>query len=419
MARDDTSPVHRAIGLAALSLMCLLILPAPRSILMASINRNMASAAAAEGQTSQKRVRNIRAKPRVDYSSFSHRTHVEKQKLSCDSCHKFPTKNWKDVRKADIAFADVAEFPEHSACLSCHRQQFFARERPAPLICSNCHVNVSPRNTARFLFPSLGDVSDPTRKRRDFVSEFAVNFPHDKHMDVIGSTFQPSRDRRVRFVHAGVQKESPKEESDPKICVICHQTHQPQGDSSEEYLTKPPKNLGDAFWLKKGTFKTIPVSHAPCSSCHSTEAGIEPAPSKCDVCHKLLPAQNLSVDFDPKLAATMGITDPMILGRWQRRESSGTFPHEGGGHPTLSCTSCHDIPTMNTAEAKTLKVSVKSCGGAEGCHIAATADEGALNFEIDQRKAKTDFQCTKCHLIFGSQPIPANHIEAIPKSATK
>src|ERR1700730_1678062 len=226
-------------------------------------------------------------KPRIAYSQFLHTTHVEKQKLACDSCHKFPTRNWKDVRKADVAFADVAEFPDHAACLNCHRAQFFARERPAPLICSNCHVNVSPRDTARYLFPSLGDVSDATKKRRDFVSEFAVNFPHDKHMDVIGSNFQPSRDPGVRFVKAGFQKEKPKEESDPKNCLICHQTYQPQGDSSEEYVTKPPKNLGAALWLKKGTFKTIAASHARCSSCHSTEAGIEPGPSKCEVCHKL------------------------------------------------------------------------------------------------------------------------------------
>src|SRR5207247_9147352 len=95
-------------------------------------------------------------KPLINYSSFSHRTHVEKQKLACDSCHKFPTKNWKEVRKGDAAFQDVADFPEHASCLNCHREQFFARERPAPVICSNCHVAVSPRGIARFLFPSLG-----------------------------------------------------------------------------------------------------------------------------------------------------------------------------------------------------------------------------------------------------------------------
>jgi hypothetical protein len=420
MGRNDGSPRHRAIGLAALSLMFSLIFLEPRLISTASISRNVASAVAAENPTPQKPVRNTRAKPRVDYLSFSHRTHVGKQKLSCDSCHKFPSKNWKEVRKGDTAFPDVADFPEHASCLNCHRSQFFARERPAPLICSNCHVNVSPRDTARFLFPSLGDVSDSTKKRRDIVSEFAVNFPHDKHMDVLGSNFQPSQPLGVRFVHAGFQKEKPKEESDPKVCVMCHQTYQPQGDSAEEYVTKPPKDLGDAFWLKKGTFKTIPVSHTPCSTCHSTEAGIEPAPSKCEVCHKLLPAQNEATDFDLKLAATMGIADPMILNRWKRRESSGTFPHAGGEHPTLGCSTCHNIPTMNTTDPKSLKVAVKSCGGAEGCHVTATSDEGgALNFEIDQRKAKADFQCTKCHVVFGTRPVPANHVEAIPKPVNK
>lgn len=355
----------------------------------------------------------------IDYSRFSHSTHVAQQKLSCDSCHKFPPKNWKEVRKGDAAFPDVAEFPEHSSCLTCHRQQFFARERPAPVICVNCHVNVTPRDTTRFLFPSLGDVFDSASKRRDVLSEFAVNFPHDKHMDVIGVNFRLSPDR-IRFVYAAFQKEKPTEESDPKICVICHQTHLPQGGSAEEYATKPPKNLGDGFWLKKGTFKTIPVSHAPCSGCHTTDAGIEPGPGKCEICHKLLPAQNAAPDFDPKLPATMSITDRVILDRWRRRESSGTFPHDGGAHPSLSCTTCHNIPTMNTTDPKSLQVAVKSCGGAEGCHISTTSDEGgALNFEIDQRKAKADFQCTKCHLVFGSQPLPANHVEAIPKSVTK
>jgi len=366
-------------------------------------------------QTRQPRIRR-----RVDYSRFSHVTHVTTQKLACDSCHKFPTKNWKDVRKGDAAFPDVAEFPEHASCINCHRAQFFARERPAPAICSNCHVGVTPKDTARFIFPSLGDVIDATRKRRDTESEFVVNFPHELHMDAIGQNHVPARGGVVSFVHAGFQKEKPKEESDPKNCVICHQTHQPLGDSSEEYVTKPPKGLGDAFWLKKGTFKTVPVSHAPCSSCHNTEAGIEPVPSKCEVCHKLLPARDVAADFDLKLAANMGITDQTTLARWRRRASSGTFPHEGGMHPTLSCTSCHNIPTMNTAELKTLKVSVKSCGGAEGCHITATSDEGgALNFEMDQRKAKADFQCTKCHLVFGSQPMPPSHVAALAKPVAK
>src|SRR5262245_23116563 len=56
------------------------------------------------------------SKARVDYSRFSHTSHVTRQKLACDSCHKVPTKNWNQVRKGDAAFPDVAEFPEHQSC---------------------------------------------------------------------------------------------------------------------------------------------------------------------------------------------------------------------------------------------------------------------------------------------------------------
>jgi len=217
------------------------------------------------------------------------------------------------------------------------------------------------------------------------------------------------------------QDKAREQESQPKSCPVCHQMYQPQGDSPEEYVTKPPKTLGDAFWLKKGTFKTIPASHTTCFTCHSTESGINPLPTECNLCHKLLPANpKTEVDFDSQLAATMGITHRLTLDRWRRRESSGTFPHEGGAHPTLICTNCHNVPTMNTVEPKTMKVAIKSCGGAEGCHITATTDEGgALNFEIDQRKAKPAFQCTKCHVTFGSQPTPANHVKAISQAAKK
>lgn len=105
---------------------------------------------------------------RRDYSRFSH--HTEQHRAACSSCHTFPSKNWKQVRKGDDAFPDVTEFPEHKSCLSCHRPQFFARERPAPRICSNCHVKVTPIDTSRYPFPSLS-------KGPDFVSDFRVVVP--------------------------------------------------------------------------------------------------------------------------------------------------------------------------------------------------------------------------------------------------
>jgi len=370
----------------------------------------------ARGVAPQKRSQRSRSqkpkappKPKIDYTKFSHTTHAVTHKLACSSCHQVPSKNWKEVRKVDAAFADVTDFPEHSTCLSCHREQFFARERPAPSICSNCHIAVTPQDTARWLFPSLGDVTDPKLKRREFISEFGVAFPHDKHIDVVGL----NTNGRPSFVNARFQEKKP---APPKSCPVCHETYQPQGKSSEEYLVNPPKDIGDNFWLKKGTFKTIPNSHTICFTCHNADSGIPPEPKNCETCHKLTPPLQLRVDFDPKPAVQMG-ADRTMLARWSRRISAGGFRHEGGEHPDLSCLNCHNAATstFNTVDVKTLKVPVRSCGGAEGCHITQTTDDGgALNFEIDSRKKNANFVCTKCHVTFGKEPVPENHAQAIP-----
>jgi hypothetical protein len=374
----------------------------------------------------QKRVRTKRPpkriappkKPRIDYTRFNHQTHVVAQKLACNSCHKVPSKNWKEIRKGDAAFPDVAEFPEHAACLTCHRTQFFARERPAPAICANCHVANSPRDTSRWLFPSLGDITDPLKRRREFVSEFGVGFPHDKHIDVVGLNLSPDQKDRGWFINAALQEK--KKDGPPKSCPVCHQTYQPQGNSSEEYVTKPPKTIGDAFWLKKGTFKTTPNSHTVCFTCHNADSGLAPEPKDCNVCHQLIAPQKLKVDFDPKLPGVMGITDKLMLEKWGRRVSAGAFRHEGGEHPDLNCTGCHNVPTMNTLDPKTLKVPVRSCGGPDGCHITTTSDDGgAMNFELDQRKKDPAFVCTKCHVAFGREAVPEDHPKAIPTPKPK
>jgi hypothetical protein len=335
------------------------------------------------GRSAQtQRRRTTPAKPRLDYSKFSHTTHVTAQKIECDNCHKFPTKNWKDVRKGDAAFQDVAEFPEHASCLDCHRTQFFARERPAPAICSNCHVQATPRNQARQRFPSLGE------NEQWLHSEFAVLFPHDKHAEVIGS--------------------------DAKSCATCHQTDRPQGSADDEYLTKPPADLGERFWMKKGTFKTVPSTHEGCFTCHSTESEVPPLPSNCSVCHKLSALVARTTDSDPAAAKSMNLSGLTAQRAWTRRDSAATFRHEV--HADLECSKCHTIAKLNTADPAATKVPVQSCGGAEGCHITATVDDGGiLNYEIDQRKTKPNFECAKCHLRYGTQPIPANHLQALKK----
>ena len=187
-------------------------------------------------------------KRKPDFSQFSHQTHFVAQKLTCDSCHKFPSKNWKEVRKGDESFPDVTEYPDHQSCLDCHRQQFFARERPAPRICNTCHLKATPVETSRYPFPSLGEPFLSSAKAMNFASDFRVYFPHNKHLDVISQNGN-QRAAGLRFIRTplpfrrGLKKRS-------KSCSTCHLTHQPQG-TSDEFVTKPPKDLGDSFWLKR------------------------------------------------------------------------------------------------------------------------------------------------------------------------
>src|ERR1041384_7019076 len=119
------------------------------ALMLSFVTVNLAVQAAPQKRNSQRR-RTQKPKaspqPKVDYTKFSHTTHVVNQKLACGSCHKVPSKNWNVMRKGDAAFPDVSDFPEHSSCLSCHKEQFFARERPAPSICSNCHIAVDRKS---------------------------------------------------------------------------------------------------------------------------------------------------------------------------------------------------------------------------------------------------------------------------------
>jgi hypothetical protein len=335
---------------------------------------------------------------RPDFSKFSH--NVKEHKAECSSCHAFPSSNWNKVRTGDDAFPDITDYPKHASCVNCHRQQFFRGATPA--ICSICHTNPSPRNSMRHPFPNPREIFDRSPKGKAASSDFQAYFPHDIHVDMISSNNAP----RTGFINASLMKMRKNEES----CSVCHQTMMPQGDSDAEYFSEPPKDLGDRYWLKKGTFKTAPIGHTTCFTCHSTDSGIEPAPSNCAACHRPKePAP--AADFDPRLASRIGVSERVMLDAWSTRASSGTFRHEFMSHAEMSCSSCHNVSSIITTDSKTKKVPVTSCNY---CHITSTADEGGvLNFEIDERKKDKSFQCVKCHLSFGTLPVPESHLKAI------
>lgn len=341
------------------------------------------------------------------YAKFTHETHVAQMELDCAACHKFPTANFDKVRSKDAAFPDVTDYPKHETCLDCHREQFFSGKPPA--ICSNCHLNPSPTDSSRHPFANPRELFDVSPKGKNSVSAFEVAFPHDKHIDIVSRYENPLKTdgNGSFFVRASMRR---AEES----CAVCHQTYQPQGKSNDEYVTAPPKNLGDGYWLKKGTFKSVPLGHTTCFTCHSEDTGILPAQKDCGTCHKLKQALP-PTDFDPKSAEKMGILDKVMLDGWRTRTSAGKFRHEFESHADLSCSACHNVNMIVTTDYKTEKVAIASCNM---CHITATSDDGGiLNYEIDERKKNAKFECVKCHVSFGRSAIPDSHLKAVADAA--
>ena len=345
---------------------------------------------------------------RRNYAKFSHSVPKHREQ-ACSACHKFPTPNWNKARSGADAFEDVTDYPEHPSCLNCHHNQFFSGARPA--ICTVCHTNPGPRDSARHPFPNPREIFDKSPKGQMESSDFQIHFPHDKHEGVFGKNW-PGFERDEQSLFQRVSWRGARRSQAADSCSNCHQTYMPQGDSEDEFVTPPPKDLPeDAFWLKKGAFKTTPTSHAACFTCHSADSGMSPAPTDCAICHMLPAAPPPRADFDPKLAATMGVKDKTLLEKWRRRESA-RFRHEWFSHAELNCNACHDVARMNTLDEKTKKVAVASCGGGgEGCHVGGP--DGVLNVAVAKKKSDPSFQCTKCHVVFGREPVPASHVNAV------
>lgn len=347
------------------------------------------------------------APKRVKYTEFPH--NEKAHKLDCGTCHKFPSANWNKVRTEAAAFPDITDYPKHESCLNCHKQQFF--KGTPPKICSICHTNPSPRDSSRHPFPNPREIFDLSPKGKKAVSDFVVGFPHDKHIEIVSQ----NRGREVTFANAafvGGRKRLAGEES----CAVCHQTLLPQGNSPDEFVTAPPAKLGDAFWMKKGTFKSKPTGHTTCFTCHNADSGMLPAPETCSACHQLKPGQP-KADFDEKSAVAMKIDNKVMMDSWRLRDSSGKFQHAFIAHVDMECATCHNVLKMNTADPLTKKVAISSCAM---CHVTATSEDGgALNLEADSRRANAAFQCVKCHITFGKLPIPESHLKALTEATGK
>jgi Outer membrane cytochrome MtrC/MtrF-like, domains II/IV len=295
----------------------------------------------------------------IDYSQFSHAT--KKHQNACNTCHKVPTENWRDVRQ----FPDVADYPGHEACVSCHRAQFFRGARPP--ICTVCHTQAAPRADTRFAFPKQG-----TRL------QFLTEFPHDKHQDVIARSLHYKSNPGI-FARVSFRTQQPIEKYNN--CTICH-------EARAEIVGPATAQWPDGFMPDALTFKSVPMNHSSCFNCHWKAQ--KPINQQCDGCHKL---------------AVSPITRDGLANRISLK-----FKHDGGGerrNHVAECTTCH-INITKSATVKGLKpdVPITSC---TECH-----NKDGLRLDVSRELAQLDknreFVCVYCHTSnVGRQDPPSGH----------
>jgi hypothetical protein len=315
--------------------------------------------------------------PATKYSAFQHSSDKHKS-LNCNACHKVPTA-WTAKRE----FPDVADFPNHDACVRCHRQQFFTRQAfvgTGPAVCTVCHVRAAPREDKRFVFGKPNDAGQTAKPKDE--REFTIEFPHDKHQNVIASTDSPNLGNPA-FIRASFfapVADDPKK-PDYNNCSICHQRN--------DNLVLAPVSPQPADGTQTNKFfKTMPNSHDACFDCHWKNQ--KPASDDCAGCHK--PSTAFVAELAPKRISAM-------------------FSHEGGkGEHVMECTTCHiNITRAATLRGLTPDVPIAAC---TTCHKDNKKTTYPKITTIEEQFAlfKTSGSCTYCHTEeVGKKKPPLSH----------
>jgi len=338
------------------------------------------------------------------YSAFQHSSEKH-QSLKCNECHKVPT-TWTAKRD----FPDVADFPDHDACVRCHRQQFFTRQAmigTGPTICTVCHERAAPREDARFAFGKPNDSNQHPKAKDE--RQFMIEFPHDRHQNVIAllhlpanlsaTGAQPSRlpdlrqartlalqsNEQASLVNVSFsQSTADDKKPDYNNCSICHQT-----DMSLATVALPPPNADPAMLHP---FKSMPHSHDSCFDCHWKNQ--KPVADDCVGCHK--PAATFVAEAGQK-------------------RISAKFAHEGGkGEHVGECTTCHiNITRASTTRGLTPDVPINACAS---CHRDSkkTTYPKAVTIEAELDQFKKTGECTYCHTPdVGKKKPPPSHETAV------
>lgn len=298
---------------------------------------------------------------------FLHSSPAHKKK-DCNSCHLMPTGNSMAVR----GFPDVAEFPGHAACASCHS----GREQITKNFCAACHSSIAPARAPRFPFP--------VRSRSH---EFSTIFPHNVHQDVIAET--PRRDG-VAVGHYFVKTSFVQTLDDPpkfNNCAICHQTAKILSKTAPRVTGAAVAGAADPFTAQASFFKDTPTGHASCFACHYM--GIRPAANNCAGCH------SLTTPYSPSA----------VLKRY-----SFKFDHNSKSHAVRDCMTCH-IRIAGNGDLKAMKdadVPILAC---TSCHNHSDDLAKELTARATTVEAKQAvFSCNYCHTSpIARLPVPPSH----------
>jgi hypothetical protein len=309
----------------------------------------------------------------LKYSTFLHSSEKHKA-LACNACHKIPTA-WNAHRD----FPDVADFPDHEACVRCHRPQFFSRQAMSgtgPSVCTVCHVRAAPHEATRFAFGNPNDANQPAKSKEE--RQFTIEFPHDKHQNVIARVNLLRLNSALLPVSFAANTDEKK--VDYNNCTICHQRN-------DELVSNQASATNTADQSRK-FFKTVPRSHDTCFGCHWKNQ--KPVNSDCAGCHKASSA------FVPLLTP---------------KRISAKFSHEGGkGEHVMECTTCHiNITRVATLRGLTPDVPIAAC---TTCHKdnKKTTYPKAVTIEEEFEQYKKTKACGYCHTPdVGSKKPPASH----------
>ncbi|MBD0324978.1 MAG: hypothetical protein ICV68_01020 [Pyrinomonadaceae bacterium] len=425
---------RRARRLAALAVFALLVIVPfvyPRNSSVAT------SASAVEPQQQRRRRTPTRRsgrtgaqtsrRPRIDYSRFLHdNNHVKYDKANranCSTCHRLDS---------PLQF-DIKDYPDHPACVNCHRQQFFIGARP--VICTVCHKVSSPRDSRRFDFP---------RPNTDVTREFPGRFPHALHQDLL-ATARPLHEK-AEAAH-GLARRSFTESATTTAadvraqenCATCHAPY--DKTKKEEAGFFPGTGWPDNMLAGVGTFRKIPngpEGHRTCFVCHaSADSGWKsPAPvaNDCGGCHsKTAPvgAASSSTQSQPSSAKTTGMLAPLaplmkvsFTTALLPPRRVITFQHDGGGKPEggetgshdIACTICHINITQQQTFIVKPDVPIASCAI---CHVVggkkSSLKKGTDTTITSEMEAWVSGRkpCLSCHTAeIGSRPPPCSHYYA-------